>query len=52
MNALTTVEMAPTAGPHGVGHSIFSRWKQADFLSHLATLGNVRFACRAARVST
>ena len=78
MNALTTIESAPTAGPHGRSappvepaaplrapgaepiptsaegagrHTIFSHRRQADFLAHLATFGNVRLACRAARVS-
>lgn len=51
MNAITTITPAPTAGPHGEGHTIFSHRRQADFLSHLATFRNVLLACRAARVS-
>ena len=50
MNALVTIEAAPTAGPHGEGHTIFSHRRQADLLSHLATFGNVRLACRTVRV--
>ena len=51
MNALVTVEQAPTAGPHGAGHSVFSPARQAEFLASLQLFGNVRLACRAARVS-
>lgn len=52
MNAIVTIEPAPTAGPHGKGHTIFSARAQADFLAHLQLFGNVRSACRAARVSS
>ena len=52
MNAITTITLAPTAGPHGAGHTIFSQRRQADFLSHLATFGNVRLACRAATIQS
>ena len=51
MNALVTIEDAPTAGPHGAGHSIFSPRRQAEFLQHLQLFGNVRLAAKAARVS-
>jgi hypothetical protein len=51
MNALVTVEQAPTAGPHGEGHTVFSPRRQAEFLASLQLFGNVRLACRAARVS-
>ncbi len=51
MTAIAPIAPAPTADPHGAGHTIFTQGKQADFLAHLATFGNVRLACRAARVS-
>ncbi|MBX7526630.1 hypothetical protein [Qipengyuania vesicularis] len=51
MNALVTVEQAPTAGPHGEGHTLFSPRRQGEFLQNLQLFGNVRLACRAARVS-
>ncbi|QZD89425.1 hypothetical protein K3148_11475 [Qipengyuania aurantiaca] len=51
MNALVTVEQAPTAGPHGEGHTLFSPRRQAKFLQHLQLFGNVRLAAKAARVS-
>ncbi|MBX7534453.1 hypothetical protein K3175_02135 [Qipengyuania sp. GH1] len=53
MNAIVTIEQpAPTAGPHGAGHTSFSPRKQADFIQSLQMFGNVRLACRAARVSS
>ncbi|MCA0908977.1 hypothetical protein [Qipengyuania gaetbuli] len=51
MNALVPIEPAPTAGPHGEGHTVFSPARQAEFLASLQLFGNVRLACRAARVS-
>ena len=51
MNALVTIEAAPTAGPHGEGHTIFGPKSQAEFLQNLQLFGNVRLACRAARIS-
>ena len=51
MNALVTVEQASTAGPHGEGRSVFSPRRQAEFLASLQLFGNVRLACRAARIS-
>lgn len=51
MNALITIEPAPTAGPHGEGHTIFGPKSQAEFLQNLQLFGNVRLACRAARIS-
>ncbi|QZD92919.1 hypothetical protein K3162_02445 [Qipengyuania xiapuensis] len=44
MNALVTVEQAPTAGPHGEGHTVFSPRRQAEFLASLQLFGNVRLA--------
>ena len=52
MTAITPIEPAPTAGPHGEGHTIFSPRRQGDFLASLAHSGNVRLACRAASVSS
>ncbi len=52
MNAIVTIEPAPTAGPHGAGHTSFSPRKQAEFIQSLQLFGNVRLACRAARVSS
>ena len=51
MNALVTIEPAPTVGPHGEGHTIFGPKSQAEFLQNLQLFGNVRLACRAARIS-
>lgn len=51
MTAVVTIEAAPTAGPHGEGHTIFGPKSQAEFLASLQLFGNVRLACRAARVS-
>ncbi|UOR15025.1 hypothetical protein [Qipengyuania aquimaris] len=51
MNALVTIEAAPTAGPHGEGQTIFGPKSQAEFLQNLQLFGNVRLACRAARIS-
>lgn len=51
MNALVTIEAAPTAGPRGEGHTVFSPRRQGEFLHNLQLFGNVRLACRAARVS-
>ena len=39
MNALVTIEAAPTAGPHGEGHAVFSPRRQAEFLQHLQLFG-------------
>ena len=50
-DASTDAQQAPTAGPHGAGHSVFSPARQAEFLGSLQLFGNVRLACRAARVS-
>ena len=47
----TTIDQAPTAGPHGAGHTIFGPKAQAEFLQHLQLFGNVRHACKVARVS-
>lgn len=44
MNALVTIEAAPTAGPHGERHTVFSAWRQAEFLTYLQLFGNVRLA--------
>ena len=46
MNALVPIAAAPTAGPHGEGHTIFSPRRQADFLANLQLFGNVRLAAR------
>ena len=51
MNALVTIEVAPTAGPHGEGHTLFSPRRQAEFLTSLQLFGNVRLAAKAAGVS-
>ena len=48
MNALVPIAAAPTAGPHGEGHTIFSPRRQADFLANLQLFGNVRLAARVA----
>ena len=45
MNAPTTA-LVPV-----IRHTIFSPRAQGDFLENLSTNGNVRLACRAARVS-
>ena len=50
MNALVTIEAAPTAGPHGERHTVFSPRRQAEFLASLQLFGNFGLACRAARV--
>ena len=39
MNALVTIEPAPTAGPHGEGHTLFSSRRQAEFLQKLQLFG-------------
>lgn len=39
MNALATIESAPTAGPHGEGHTLFSPRRQAEFFQHLQLFG-------------
>ncbi|EDL50124.1 hypothetical protein [Erythrobacter sp. SD-21] len=39
MNALVTIEAAPTAGPHGEGHTIFGPKSQAEFLQNLQLFG-------------
>ena len=55
MNAIVTIEAdetQPLAGPHGEGHTIFSTSRQAEFLQNLQLFGNVRVACRVARVSS
>ena len=52
MNALAPIETAPTAGPHGEGHTVFAPQRQAEFLQNLQLFGNVRLACRAARISS
>ena len=49
MNALVPIDPAPTAGPHGEVHTVFSPARQAEFLASLQLFGNVRLACRAAR---
>ncbi|QYJ06404.1 hypothetical protein [Qipengyuania flava] len=51
MNALVTIESAPTTGPHGEGHTIFGPKAPAEFLQNLQLFGNVRLACRATRIS-
>ena len=51
MNALVTIEAAPTAGPHEEGQTVFSPRRQAEFLHDLQLFGNFRLACRATRVS-
>ena len=49
MNALVTIEAAPTAGPHREGHTVFSPGRQAEFLQHLQLFGP-RNAQRPARL--
>lgn len=44
-------EPVPTSAEGAGSNSIFSHRRQADFLSHLATFGNVRLAAQAALVS-
>ena len=44
-------EPAPLHGPGGEGHSILTARVQAAFLEHLQHFGNVRLACRTARIS-
>lgn len=39
MNALVTIEAAPTAGPHGEGHAVFSPRRQAELLPNLQRFG-------------
>lgn len=39
MNALVTIEIAPTAGPHGEGRAVFSPRRQAWFLPNFYLLG-------------
>ena len=53
MNALIAIEPAPTAGPHGEGHTVFSPERQAGFLASLQLFGpeppGVRLAARVPR---
>ena len=51
MNAIVPIEPAPTHGPHGEGRTVLTPSLQAEFLKSLQLFGNVRLACRAARVS-
>ena len=44
MNALVPIEPAPTAGPHGEGHTVLSPARQAEFLASLQLFGNVGLA--------